>query len=247
MSGPEAGRQRPDGSRPERVRPSRMADRVSADESVLRQLLADVPVGHVGFVTEDGQPFVLPTAIARDGDDVLLHGSTGSRWMGLLATGIPVSLAVTALDGLLVARSAFESSMHYRSAVLFGRCAALDGEAKLTALDALTDALIPGRVVEVRRPSAKELAATLVLRMTVEDWSVKVSDGQPDDLAEDVAGGAWAGVLPLVSRYTEPQDAPDLRPGIEVPPSVRRLLGQNSRTEPAEQDGRAEGSGSSAG
>ena len=213
----------PGASRPERVRPTRMTDRVSADRDALRRLLADVPVGHVGFVTETGQPFVLPTAIGRVGDDVLLHGSTGSRWMRLIATGIPVSLAVTALDGMLVARSAFESSMHYRSAVLFGCCAALEGEEKVSALDVLTDALIPGRVAEVRRPSAKELAATLVLRMTVEDWSIKVSDGQPDDLAEDVAGPAWAGVVPLVSRYGPAQDAPDLRPGIEVPDSVRRL------------------------
>ena len=211
------------GSRPERVRPTRMPDRVSADRAALRQLLADIPVGHVGFVTEDGQPFVLPTAIARDGDDVLLHGSTGSRWLRLIATGIPVSLAVTALDGMLVARSAFESSMHYRSAVLFGCCTALEGEQKVDALDILTDALIPGRVAEVRRPSAKELAATLVLRMIVEDWSIKLSDGQPDDLAEDVAGPAWAGVVPLVSRYGQAQDAPDLRPDIEVPASVRRL------------------------
>jgi nitroimidazol reductase NimA-like FMN-containing flavoprotein (pyridoxamine 5'-phosphate oxidase superfamily) len=219
-------------SRPERVRPSRMTDRVSADRALLRRLLADVPVGHVGFVTGDGQPFVLPTAIAGDGDDVLLHGSTGSRWLRLIATGIPVSLAVTALDGLLVARTAFESSMHYRSAVLFGCCTALDGEQKLAALDTLTDALIPGRVAEVRRPSAKELAATLVLRMTVEDWTIKVSAGQPDDLAEDVAGDAWAGVLPLVSRYTAALDAPDLRPGIELPDSVRRLMEDRDRPEP---------------
>ena len=226
MSRPDPAERR-DG-RSERVRPTRMPDRVSADEDALRQLLADVPVGHVGFATEDGQPFVLPVAVAQDGADVLLHGSTGSRWLRLIATGIPVSLAVTALDGMVVARSAFESSMHYRSAVLFGCCTALDGEEKLTTLDVLTDALIPGRVAEVRRPSAKELAATLVLRMSVEDWSIKVSHGQPDDLAEDVAGDAWAGVVPLVSRYSEPQDAPDLRPGIEVPASVRRL-GQPGR------------------
>jgi uncharacterized protein len=215
-------------SGPERVQPTRMIERVSSDESALYRLLADVPVGHVGFVTEAGQPFVLPTAIARDGADVLLHGSTGSRWLRLIATGIPVSLAVTALDGMLVARTAFESSMHYRSAVLFGCCTELEGEEKLRALDILTDALIPGRVAEVRRPSAKELAATLVLRMAVEDWSIKVSAGQPDDLAEDVAGPAWAGVLPLASRYAEAREAPDLRPGIEAPASVRRLLQRGS-------------------
>jgi hypothetical protein len=108
--------------------------------------------------------------------------------------------------------------------VLFGRCTALEGEEKAGALDILTDTLIPGRVAEVRRPSAKELAATLVLRMTVEDWSIKAAHGEPDDLAEDVAGPAWAGVLPLISGYPEARQAPDLRPGIEPPLSVRRLL-----------------------
>jgi nitroimidazol reductase NimA-like FMN-containing flavoprotein (pyridoxamine 5'-phosphate oxidase superfamily) len=202
-----------------------MSDRVSAsDVAGLHRLLDAVPVGHVGFVADNGQPVVLPIAIARDGETVLLHGSTGSRWLRLLATGIPVSLAVTVLDGLLVARTAFESSMHYRSAVLFGCCAPLDGAAKLAALDLLTDTLIPGRVAEVRRPSAKELAATLVLRMSVEDFSIKVSNGQPDDLPEDVAGPAWAGVLPLATRYRAALEAPDLRPGTPVPPSVRRLL-----------------------
>jgi uncharacterized protein len=212
-------------SRPERVSASRMSDRVSTtDVPALHRLLDAVPVGHVGFVAENGQPVVLPIAIARDGEALLLHGSTGSRWLRLLATGIPVSLAVTVLDGLLVARTAFESSMHYRSAVLFGCCGTLEGEAKLAALDLLTDALIPGRVAEVRRPSAKELAATLVLRMTVEDFSIKVSDGQPDDLPEDVAGSAWAGVVPLASRYQAALEAADLRPGIPVPASVQRLL-----------------------
>lgn len=210
-------------SRPERVRPTRMTERVGDDEAALRRLLADVPVGHVGFVSDAGQPFVLPIAIAGDGADVLLHGSTGSRWLRLIATGIPVSLAVTALDAMVVARSAFESSMHYRSAVLFGTCTALAGEEKLRALDVLTDAWIPGRVAEIRRPSAKELAATLVLRMSVEDWTIKIADGPPDDPAEDVAGPAWAGVVPLISRYAEAQDAPDLRQGVEVPASVRRL------------------------
>ncbi len=223
MSRPDSDQ--PERGRTERTRPSRMVDRVSAtDRAVLRRLLDEVAVGHAGFVT-GGQPFVLPIAVARDSDDVLLHGSTGSRWLRLLAQGIPVSLAVTALDGLLVARSAFESSMHYRSAVLFGRCATVDGDAKVAALDLITDALIPGRVAEVRRPSAKELAATLVLRMEVQEWTVKVSDGQPTDLDADIVGPAWAGVLPRTSAYSAAVDAADLRPGIGLPPSVRRLLG----------------------
>ncbi|MGI8664726.1 MAG: pyridoxamine 5'-phosphate oxidase family protein [Jatrophihabitans sp.] len=208
-----------------RTQPSRMTERVSdRDRPTLDRLLDESPIGHVGFVTDTGQPFVLPTAIARDGADVLLHGSTGSRWLRLIACGIPVSLAVTALDALVVARSAFESSMRYRSAVLFGRCTPLADAAKLAALDLLTDALIPGRVAEVRRPNGKELAATLVLRLIVEDYTVKVSQGWPDDPPEDVAGPAWAGVLPRHTGYRAPLPAPDLAGGIALPGSVRALL-----------------------
>jgi hypothetical protein len=209
-----------------RTTPSRKGYKFDdADFAALRRLLADVPVAHVAFIA-DGQPFVLPVAAAAGDDCVLLHGSTGSRWLGLIADGIAVSVAITAVDGLVVARSAFESSMHYRSAVLFGTCQRLDGDPKLMALDTLTDALIPGRVAEVRRPTAKELAATLVLCLDIEEWSLKSSDGWPDDPAEDVETDTWAGVLPSRTYYTGARPAPDLRTGSAVPPSVRRLLGR---------------------
>jgi nitroimidazol reductase NimA-like FMN-containing flavoprotein (pyridoxamine 5'-phosphate oxidase superfamily) len=208
-----------------RTTPARMVERVSdQDRAGLDQLLDSTVIGHVGFVTPDGQPFVLPIAIARDGADVLLHGSTGSRWLRLLAQGVPVSLAVTELDALVVARSAFESSMRYRSAVLFGSCEQLTGQLKEDALDVLTDALIPGRVAEVRRPNAKELAATLVLRLRIEEYTIKISNGWPDDPPADVADAAWAGVLPRDVGYRQAWPAPDLRDGIELPASVRRLL-----------------------
>ncbi|HJQ02041.1 MAG TPA: pyridoxamine 5'-phosphate oxidase family protein [Jatrophihabitans sp.] len=210
-----------------RTTPARMVERVSdTDRAGLDQLLDSTPIGHVGFVA-DGQPVVLPIAIARDGADVLLHGSTGSRWLRLIAQGIPVSLAVTEIDALVVARSAFESSMRYRSAVLFGTCRQLADQAKQDALDLLTDALIPGRVAEVRRPNARELAATLVLRLIVEEYTIKISQGWPDDPPSDVAGPAWAGVLPRRTSYPQAWPAPDLRDGIELPESVRRLLGND--------------------
>ena len=157
---------------------------------------------------------MIPTAIVRDGDRVLAHGSTGSRWMRALAAGAPTCLAVTALDGVVVARSAFESSLHYRSAVLFGACAPLPDDEKEAALDLVTDALIPGRVAEIRRPTRRELEATLVLALPIAEWSLKVSDGWPDDPPEDVAGDAWAGVLPMLTGYGRPVPAPDLRDGI---------------------------------
>jgi uncharacterized protein len=203
--------------------PARHNERATQDRHQLDALLDESRVAHVGLVS-DGHPVVIPTAVARDGNRVLVHGSTGSRWMRLLADGAPASLAVTALDGLVVARTAFESSMHYRSAVLFGSFTPVTQEAAKThALDVLTDALIQGRVAEVRRPSAKELAATLVLELPIETWSLKVSAAWPDDLPEDVEGGAWAGVVPLRPGYGAALDAPDLRAGISPPRSVLDL------------------------
>ena len=190
----------------------------------LYALLDEVHVAHVGIVREDGTPLVLSTAIARDGDRLLIHGSTGSPWLGRVAGGAPISVAVTTVDGLVLARSAFESSIHYRSAVLFGSCTRLsDVEQKRAALDVLTDALIPGRVGELRPSTARELAATSVLALPIQTWSLKVSDGWPDDPGEDVAGPAWAGVVPARTVYGTPIPAPDLRPGIAVPESARAL------------------------
>jgi hypothetical protein len=130
------------------------------------------------------------------------------------------------MEGLVVARSAFESSMLYRSAVLFGRCASVtEPVEKRAALDLLTDTFLPGRVAEIREPTAKELAATIVLRLPIAEWSLKLSDGWPEDPPEDVDGPAWAGVVRLRQVYDEPTRAPDLREGVDVPESVRRLLG----------------------
>lgn len=207
---------------PERTDVSRLREKASTDRSALNALLDSVHVGHLGFIRA-GSPVVLPTAVVRDGDRVLVHGSTGSPWLRHLAGSAAVCLAVTAMDALIVARSAFESSIRYRSAVLFGTCTSLAGEQKSHALDLITDTLIPGRVAEVRRPYERELAATLVLALPIEQWSLKLSTGWPDDDADDVAGNAWAGVVPVVTSYGAPLPAPDLRSAIPVPPSVHRL------------------------
>jgi uncharacterized protein len=213
-------------SAPGRTRLTRLPEYGSDDRLTLDQLLDEQVVGHVGVVRPDGYPVVVPTAIARDGDRLLIHGSTGSRWMRVVADGAPVCVEVTATDGVMVARSAFESSFRYRSAIVFGTCSRLAGAAKEAALDMLTSHLIPGRVAELRRPSARELAATMVLALPLEEWSLKVSGGWPDDGEEDVAGDAWAGIVPIAPRaYLPPVPAPGLRPGIPVPGSVRRLTG----------------------
>jgi nitroimidazol reductase NimA-like FMN-containing flavoprotein (pyridoxamine 5'-phosphate oxidase superfamily) len=211
------------GPRGRRTEPARLTDRVSADWTAAAELIADVPVGHVGFCV-GGRPRVMPIAICGDGPTLLLHGSSGSPWLRAVAEGIDVSVAVTSLDGLIVARSAFESSMRYRSAVLFGTCRPVTEHQMGHALDLLTEALIRGRTGEVRRPTVKELKATLVLRMAVEEFSLKRSDGWPEDPPSDRSGTAWAGVVLPRRGYDTVIPAPDLDSTIAVPPSVRMLV-----------------------
>lgn len=203
---------------------TRLREKQRTDRAVLDALLDSTHLGHFAIV-RDGLPVVFPTAVVRDGDRMLIHGSTGSPWLSALAAGVQTSLAVTAMDAIVVARSAFESSIRYRSAVLFGSCRLLADAAKVRAMDLITEALIPGRVVELRRHTDRELAATQVLALPIETWSLKVSDGWPEDPPEDVAGDAWAGVVPLATGYGLPIPAPDLRAGIAVPTSVNSLPG----------------------
>jgi nitroimidazol reductase NimA-like FMN-containing flavoprotein (pyridoxamine 5'-phosphate oxidase superfamily) len=209
----------------ERTRITRLKEKGSTDRVALDALIDCAHVGHFGLTDPTGQPLVIATAVVRDGDRVLAHGSTGSPWIRALAAGAPTCLAVTSFDGLVVARSAFESSIHYRSAVLFGSCTRLDDDGKVRALDLITEALVPGRVAEIRRPDERELSATLVFTLPIEEWSLKISDGWPDDPPDDVAGDAWAGVVPAATSYREPAAAPDLSAGILLPDSVRRLGG----------------------
>lgn len=199
--------------------------RLSTAGWALRRLFRDTFLGHVGFVAGD-RPVVIPTAVCLDsraGDRVLLHGSTGSGWMRTLQAGAPVCLTVTALDALVVARSAFESSFHYRSAVISGSCSPLTGADKLEALELLTERILPGRSCEVRASSQRELAATLALTLPICGWTFKSSHNWPTDPPSDVRGDAWAGVVPCLSLHGAPSPAPDLAAGIPVPPSVRRL------------------------
>jgi len=205
-----------------RLTPSRLAGKASTERARLDELLDSALVAHVGLVVEDG-PLVIPTGFARDGDRILLHGSTGSRWLRALAAGAPVCVTVTALDGIVVARSAFESSMHFRSACLFGTCSVLRRDEMARALELFTEAVLPGRAAEIRASTARELAATLVVALPIEQWSLKVSDGWPDDPEEDVAGDAWAGVVSIRTVHGPPVPAPDLGAGITVPASIRRL------------------------
>ena len=197
------------------------------DRAALDALLDEVLVAHVGVVA-DGVPLVLPTIFARDGDRLFVHGSTGSGWMRVGATGAPACLTVTVVDGLVVARSAFESSMRYRSAVVFGVLQQLDADSAGYALDVITDKVLPGRRMEVRAPTPQERRQTLVLAMPIEHWSLKVSDGWPDDPEQDRRGDAWAGVVPLRTAAGTPLPAPDLPAGIPAPASVTAFVGSRA-------------------
>lgn len=206
-----------------RHRVQRIADRARYDAATLHAVLDAGYLAHVGFAM-DGQPFVIPMLYWREGDDLLLHGSIASRLMDTLGTGVPACATVTHLDGLVLARSHFHHSMNYRSAVCFGTARALDeDEAKARALANFVEAILPGRAAESRAPDRNELAATRVLRMHIEDASVKVREGGAKDDPADRLRREWSGVVPLRLQAQTPVPAADAAE-LDLPASVRRLL-----------------------
>ena len=214
------------GSTP-RTRVRRLPELARYDRDTVHGILDATSVCHLGVVV-DGEALVLPTLHRRDGDDLLIHGSRSNRAMAAALAAPRVCVTVTIIDGLRVARSAFNSSVAYRSAVVFGPATLVeDGAEHAIALDLLTDGVIPGRVGELRRPTASELSRTKVLRVHIEEASAKVSSGPPGDDDEDLEAGAWAGVLPIERRWGAPLPAPDGAVGRgEVPldPSIQHLL-----------------------
>jgi uncharacterized protein len=203
----------------ERTRVRRLRERQVRDREVLYEILDSGLVAHVALCV-DGGPVLLPVAYARDGDRLLLHGSTGAGLLRAAAGGAPIAVAVTHLDGLVFARSIFESSMNYRSAVVFGTAKVLEGDERVDALRALSGHLMPGRWDEVRPPTTRELAATLVLALPLDEVSVKVRTGGPS--ADDASDpNVWAGVLPLGVRTHDAVAADDVPPGASPPDSLR--------------------------
>lgn len=209
----------------DRLTSTRSPHHMSTDVADLYAVLDATFLGHVAFVDE-GRPVVMPTAIARWGDRLLTHGSTGSRWLRRIGEGVPVCVSLAEVGGLVVARSAFESAVIYRSAMVFGAFAPVAEADKVEALDVLTDRLIPGRSAEVRPSTRRELAATMLLEMPLETWSVRLLDDMPDDPDDDVAGPAWAGQVRFGPPSRQILAAPDLRAGIEVPASVQEASGR---------------------
>lgn len=201
----------------------RIPKRGHYDQETVHQILDAGFLCHIGFVV-DGQPFVIPTAFGREGNKVYFHGATTSRMMVNLDKGIPVCVTVTHLDGLVLARSAFHHSMNYRSAVLFGTAKKVEDEAeKLHALKVVSDQILKGRWEESRQPIAKEMKATTVLVMEIDQASAKIRTGGPGDEKQDYALPIWAGVVPCSLTWGEPENDPLLTDGIEVAESVKAL------------------------
>ena len=200
----------------------RLPKRGSHEREVINQILDEGFICHVGFVLNN-QPFVIPTGYARAGDKLFIHGSQASRMLRALKGGIATCVTVTLIDALVLARSAFHHSMNYRSVVIFGRAAIVEErEAKLAALLAFSEHIVPGRWDEVRAPYEQELKATTVLALPLVEVSAKVRTGPPLDDEEDYALDVWAGVLPLKLVAEEPVKDPLLKTGIEPAPHLFR-------------------------
>jgi hypothetical protein len=203
----------------------RLRERGRSDRGALDEVLDAGLVCHLGVVI-DGVPVVLPTGYGRIGGTLYLHGSSANRSL-LAAADQQVCVTVTLLDGLVCARAAFHHSMNYRSAVIFGAARPVcDPAEKLAALRAVTDHLVPGRWEHCREPSRKELAATAVLALSLDEASVKVRSGGPKDDEEDYHSGVWAGVLPAVLAFGPPQADPALPGDVAVPAHIAALAGR---------------------
>jgi uncharacterized protein len=205
-----------------RTRVVREPERGVYDRDAAYRILDEAFLCHVGFVA-DGQPFVIPTSFGRKDDRLYIHGSAASRMLRQMKEGVPVCVTVTLLDGLVLARAAFNHSMNYRSVVVLGKATLVDdSQEKLEALRLISEHIIPGRWADSRQPNERELKATSVLRLPIEEFSAKVRTGPPIDDEEDYSFPTWAGVVPLEMIAGEPINDPRLDPKIVEPAYARQ-------------------------
>lgn len=201
--------------RTERTTPSRYRDRATYDRAAVHAVLDEALVAHVGFV-RDGAPAVLPTLHARIGDTIYIHGSSGGRFA--LLDGEPVSVTVTLIDGLVLARSWFNHSVAYRSVVIHGAARVVtDEQERWDAMSRLVDHVAPGRAADTRVPDRKELSATVLVAVDLAEVSLKTRSGAVADDEADLATAHWAGTIPVRLVADPAVPAPDLAPGIGLP------------------------------
>jgi len=207
-------------SKAERSKVKRAPKRGHYDKATIYSILDVSQICHIGFIHHN-RPVVIPTIFGRSGNKLYIHGATVSRLIVELEKGIDISLSVAHVDGLVFARSAFHHSMNYRSVVVFGTAKLVADEDKNEALKIVSDHLIPGRWEEVRQPNKKELKATKVLEIIIDDASAKIRTGGPVDDKEDYELDIWAGEIPLVKQALKPINDEKLKPGIDVPKSIQ--------------------------
>ena len=193
------------------------------DQETIYKILDASQICHVAFV-HNGYPVSIPTIFGRSDDKLYLHGASTSRMMVDLEKGIDISISVAHVDGLVLARSAFHHSMNYRSVVVFGKASLVKDEDKNEALKVISEHLLPGRWEEVRVPTVKELKATTVLEIAIDEASAKIRTGGPIDDKEDYALNIWAGELPFKQIPQQPVNDGKLNKGIQVPKSVKDYL-----------------------
>ena len=198
----------------------RLSEREVHDRDAINNLLDNQYVAHVGFIDQDNNlPYVIPMGFARDNDRILLHGSTGSRMMRQIAQGIDICVTVTQLNAIVVARSAFNSSMNYESVMVFGVARVLEAAEKDIALEAITEKLVPGMWNYARPIAIKEIAATMIVELSLDKVSAKSRSGDPSDEDEDIALPIWAGLLPIETKVGAPITAANSA-AIAVPPHI---------------------------
>lgn len=187
------------------------------DREQIYAMLDATTIGYISWA-KDNQPYLIPIAYVRDRDRLLFHGSTGAGALRQLAAGSPCCFSSFVLDGYVLARSAFESSMHYRSVVAFGQCRVLEAEEKVEAMNLITEGLFPERTAELRPMLEKEIAATLILELPLDDVSAKLSAKQPGDEGDDINWPVWAGIVPVHHVLGEPIAADNLVPEFGAAP-----------------------------
>ena len=220
-----------EGRPPDRIRVRRNPKKGRYESATVEAILDRALVAHVAFV-DHGEPVCIPMLFARLGGKLYIHGSRASRMMRLLVAGQQACLTVTLMQGLVLARSAFEHSANYESVVAFGRFEVIkDADERLDALAAFTNKILPGRFDEVRPPNAQELKGTTILAMPIEQASAKVRYGPPDDDdSDDAALNIWAGEIPIVTSFGEPVPSPGLRTDIPIPASIHALRTHRPQT-----------------
>jgi len=201
----------------------RIAHKASHSQTELYRILDSNLVAHVGLIF-DSAPLVIPMAYGRVGNTLYLHGSSGSRLMRALSANPAVCISITYLKALKVARSTFHSGMNYDSVVIFGNAELVPDEKKAWALDAISDAILPGRMSEVRPSSKKEAAATLIIQVELDETSVKISNGVVEDEPEDLGTGVWAGLVPIQTVVGEPTPSDSETASLPLPDSVQRFI-----------------------